>query len=99
MGRMLEIEDVVMSDSKDANGELSDSSTDIDLVENMVVIPIPGPSVVHTLVPADSEYIPPILRGTPSPLYIAEQAEDPEHHSVLEYWAEANEKIEGPLSL
>jgi hypothetical protein len=38
--------------------------SDLDLVENMVAIPVPAPGVViHTLVPVDipMEFVPPIL--------------------------------------
>jgi chromosome segregation ATPase len=58
--RLTDVEDAVM-ESSDAEGEPSDSSSDMEPVENMVVIPIPGPSVITTLVPVDSEYIPPVL--------------------------------------
>jgi hypothetical protein len=91
--RVMDLEDVMMSDSEDTKGELSDSSTDVDPVENMVAIPVPGPSVIHTLVPVEtpSEFIPPSLHATPSPPYVAEQAEDPEHHGVPEYWAKSTD--------
>jgi hypothetical protein len=42
-----------------------DSLSDLDLVENMVVIPVPAPGVViHTLVPVDVpvEFVPLILQ-------------------------------------
>jgi hypothetical protein len=57
--RLLEVEDVLMEDV-DAEGEPSDSSSDLDLVKNIVAIPIPGPSVVHTLVPVEvsSDFVP-----------------------------------------
>jgi hypothetical protein len=82
------VEDAVM-ESSDAEGEPSDSSSDLEPVENMVAIPVPGPSVITTLVPVDSEYIPPVLRGTPSPPYVAEQSADPTHGGVPEAWAES----------
>jgi hypothetical protein len=46
--RITEVEDVLMNDL-DAEGEASDSSSNLDPVENIVVIPVPGPSVVHTV--------------------------------------------------
>ena len=38
---------------------LSSLLTDVDLVENMVVIPVPASSVIHTLIPIETppEYI------------------------------------------
>jgi hypothetical protein len=54
-------------EESDAEGEVvgsSDSSSNLDPVDNMVVIPVPAPGiVVHTLVPADIplELVPPIL--------------------------------------
>jgi hypothetical protein len=77
-------------ESSDAEGEPSDSSSDLEPVENMVAIPVPGPSVITTLVPLDSEYIPPVLRVTPSPPYVAERSEDPAHGGVPESWAESD---------
>jgi hypothetical protein len=61
--RVTEVEDAVMADSEeDVEGEvLSSSSSDLDPVENMVAIPIPGLSVIHTLVEIPEEFIPPIL--------------------------------------
>jgi hypothetical protein len=61
--RVVEVEDVVMADPEDeAEGEvLSSSSSDLDPVENMVAIPVPGLSVVHTLVEIPEEFVPPIL--------------------------------------
>lgn len=49
-----ELEDAVMEEL-DATGDVdpdsfSSSSTDVELVENLVVIPAPAPSVIHTLV-------------------------------------------------
>jgi hypothetical protein len=90
-----EVEDVVMADTDDAEGEvLSSSSSNLDPVENMVVIPIPAPSIIHTLVEIPEEFIPPILRAslpalsTPSPLYIQAVEEDPSHDGTPEYWAD-----------
>ena len=64
-----------MADSEeDANGDevRSSSSSDFGPVENMVVIPIPAPSVIHTLIPVDvpEAFIPPSLPLSPSPLYV-----------------------------
>ena len=70
------------------------SSSDLDPVENMVAIPIPAPSVVHTLVEIPEEFIPPILRSTPSvastpsPEYVQALEEDPASHGVPEFWAD-----------
>jgi hypothetical protein len=41
----------MMEDSEGVQEEVaSSSSSDLDPVENMVAIPVPAPSVVHTLV-------------------------------------------------
>jgi hypothetical protein len=80
-----------MLDANDAEGEPLDSSSDLGPVENMVAIPVPGLSVViRTLVPMEipSEYIPPSLHLTPSPPYVAERSEDPEHSGVPESWVD-----------
>jgi chromosome segregation ATPase len=60
-----DLEDSIMEDSNDdAEGEVlessSASSTDVEPVENMVVIPVLAPSVVHTLIPVKFplEFIP-----------------------------------------
>jgi hypothetical protein len=86
--RLLEVKDILMEDA-DASGEPSDSSSDLDPVENMVTIPIPGPPMVRTLVPVEvpSKFVPPSLCVTPSP-YVAEREEDLEHSSVPEYWVD-----------
>jgi hypothetical protein len=42
--------------------------------------------LTHTLVPV--ELVPPSLRTTPSPPYVADHAEDPEHSSVPEFWVD-----------
>jgi hypothetical protein len=94
--RVSEVEDVVMVVSEDdAKGEvLSSSSSDLDPVENMVVILVPGPSVVHTLVEIPEEFVPLILRlssphqSTPSPPYVWAAEEGPLHDGVPEYWAD-----------
>jgi hypothetical protein len=87
--RVMELEDIVMADS-DAEGKPLDSPSDLEPVENMVAIPVPGLLVIHTLVPVETllEYIPPSLRLTPSPPYVAERLEDPEHSSVPEFWVD-----------
>ena len=60
----------------------------------MVVIPIPAPSVVHTLVEVPEEFVPPILRSsssvasTPSPEYVQVLEEDPASYGVPEFWAD-----------
>jgi hypothetical protein len=92
---MGELEDIVMEDSN-AEGDVVESSelSCEDPVENMVVIPVPAPSVVHTLVPINIplEFIPPVLRSesTPSPPYVAAREDNPLHNGVLEYWAKTN---------
>jgi hypothetical protein len=94
--RVAEVEDAVMEGTEeDAEGEvLSTSSSDLDPVENMVVIPIPGPSIVHTLVEIPEEFVPPILctsspaLPTPSPEYVQALEEDPSHVGVPKYWAD-----------
>jgi hypothetical protein len=88
--QLSDLEDMVMEESEDAKGEPSDSSSNLEPVENMVAIPILAPSVVHTLVPVEvpSEYIPPSLCLTPSPPYIAERSEDLEHSGVPEFWVD-----------
>jgi hypothetical protein len=93
--RVAEVEDAVMEDPEDDGGEvLSSSSSDLDPVENMVAIPVPGPSVIHTLVEIPEEFVPPILRpsssvpSTPSPEYVQALEEDPSSGGVPEYWAD-----------
>jgi chromosome segregation ATPase len=95
-GRIVELEDAMMEDSETAADEVasSSSSSDLDPVENMVAIPIPAPSVIHTLVEIPEEFVPPILRSsssvasTPSPEYVQALEEDPSHVGVPEYWAD-----------
>jgi paraquat-inducible protein B len=49
--RVAEVEDAVMEESEEGDAEVvSSSSSDLDPIENMVAIPVPAPSVVHTLV-------------------------------------------------
>jgi hypothetical protein len=89
--RILEIEDVLMDDAN-AEGEPLDLSSDHDPVENVNAIPVPGPSVVHTLVPVEvpSKYIPPSLHVTPSPPYVASHGDNLEHSGVPEYWVDSD---------
>jgi hypothetical protein len=94
--RVTEVEDAVMADSEEeGEGEvLSSSSSDLDPVENIVAIPIPGLSVVHTLVEIPEEFVPPILwlsspvPSTLSPPYVQAPEEDPSHNGVPKYWAD-----------
>ena len=78
----------------DAEVPSSSSSSDLDPVENMVAIPIPAPSIVHTLVEVPEEFIPLILRSslsvasTPSPEYVQALEEDPASHGIPEFWAD-----------
>jgi hypothetical protein len=92
-GRVGELEDVVMGEAEDEDAErdtvVSTSSSEFDLVENMVAIPIPPP-VFHTLILVEvpEAFVPPSLRVTPSPPYIADRLEDPVHDGTPEYWAD-----------
>jgi hypothetical protein len=95
-GRISELEDAVMEELDDGVQDevVSSSSSDLDPVENMVAIPVPAPSVVHTLVEIPEEFVPPILRSsssvasTPSPEYVQALEEDPSHAGVPKYWAD-----------
>ena len=94
-GHILEVEDAMMEESEEENAEvLSSSSSDLDPVENMVAIPVPAPSIVHTLVEIPEEFVPPILRpslsvtSTPSPEYVQVMEEDPSHAGIPKYWAD-----------
>ena len=94
-GCLTQVEDVLMEESEGEEAEVpSSSSSDLDPVENMVVIPILAPSVVHTLVEVPEEFIPPILRSslsvtsTSSPEYVQALEEDPASHGVPEFWAD-----------
>ena len=94
-GRLTQVEDVVMEESEvEAEVPSSSSSSDLDPVENVVAIPIPAPSIVHTLVEIPEEFIPPILRpsssvtSTPSPEYVQALEEDPASYGVPEFWAD-----------
>ena len=85
---LVEVEDIIMEDS-DAEGEAvaSSSLSDFGPVENMVAIPVPGPSVIHTLTPISDTYIPLSVHSSPSPPYVQVWEEDLVHSGVLEYWA------------
>jgi hypothetical protein len=93
--RVGEIEDAVMEESEGSGPEVvSSSSSELDPIENMVAIPVPAPSIVHTLVAIPEEYIPPVLRpssvvpSTPSPEYVQALEDDPVHDGTPEYWAD-----------
>jgi hypothetical protein len=94
--RVSEVEDAMMEESEGDNGRevVSSSSSDTDPVENLVAIPVPGPSVVHTLVEIPEDFISPILQSsssvlsTPSPEYVQALEDDPAHNGTPEYWAD-----------
>ena len=66
-GCLSQVEDAMMEELEEEEAEvLSSSSSDLDPVENMVAIPIPAPSIVHTLVEIPEEFVPPILQLSPS---------------------------------
>jgi hypothetical protein len=80
-----------MEEASDVDGKgtaVSTSSSEFDPMENMVAIPIPPP--VITLIPVEvpEAFIPPSLRTTPSPPYVASREEDPESNGVPEFWAD-----------
>ena len=79
------------SGDEDAAGDtaVSSLSSEFDLVENMVAIPIPPP-VIHTLIPVEvpEAFIPLSLCSTPSLPYIQARGEDLAHGGVPEYWAD-----------
>jgi hypothetical protein len=91
-----EVEDAVMEGTEeDVEGKvLSSSSSDLDPVENMVVIPVLAPSIIYILVEIPEEFIPPILcaslpvPSTPSPPYVQAVEEDLSHDATPEYWAD-----------
>jgi predicted transcriptional regulator len=90
-GRVGELEDAVMEEASDVDGEGTAASTSLsefDPVENMVAIPIPPPIVTLIPIEVPEAFIPPSLRMTPSPLYVASREEDPENNGVPEYWAD-----------
>ena len=83
---VIELEDSVMEEEDAEREEVaSSSSSDFGPVENMVAIPVPAPSVIHTLIPVPDAYIPPSVRLLPSP-YVQAWEEDPIHSGVPEYW-------------
>jgi hypothetical protein len=93
--RVGEIEDAVMEESEGSGQEVvSSSSSDLDPIENMVAIPVPAPSIIHTLVAIPEEFIPPILQSssavpsTPSLEYVQALEDDPAHDGTPEYWAD-----------
>jgi hypothetical protein len=99
--RVGEIEDAVMEESEGSGPEVvSSSSSDLDPIENMVAIPVPAPSIVHTLVAVPEEFVPPILRSspgipsTPSPEYVQALEDDPAHDGTLEYWADPEASVD-----
>jgi hypothetical protein len=99
--RVGEIEDAVMEESEGSGPEVvSSSSSDLDPIENMVAIPVPAPSAIHTLVAIPEEYIPPVLRSslavssTPSPEYIQALEDDPVHGGTPEFWADPEAGID-----
>jgi chromosome segregation ATPase len=90
-----ELEDAMMEESEEGGEEVvSSSSSDLDPVENMVAIPVPAPSIVHTLVEIPEEFVPPILRpssavpSTLSPEYVQALEDDLAHDGTPEYWAD-----------
>jgi chromosome segregation ATPase len=63
--RVSEIEDAVMEESEGSGHEVvSSSSSDLDPIENMVAIPVPAPSIIHTLVAIPEEFVPPVLQSS-----------------------------------
>jgi hypothetical protein len=93
--RVMEVEDAVMEESEEGGQEVvSSSSSDVDPIENMVAIPVPAPSIFHTLVAIPEEFVPPVLQpssavpSTPSPEYVQALEDDPAHDGTLEYWAD-----------
>ena len=94
-GRVSQVEDAVMEESEEEDTEvLSSSSSDIDPVENMVVIPVPALTIIHTLVEIPEEFVPPVLQSsssvtsTLSPEYVQALEVDLLHAGVPEYWAD-----------
>ena len=95
-GRLSQVEDAMMEEAEEEESEVPSSSSlsDLDPVENMVAIPIPALSVVHTLVEIPEEFIPPILQSpssvalTPSPEYVQALEEDLLSYGVPKFWAD-----------
>jgi hypothetical protein len=99
--RVAEVEDAVMEESEEGDAEVvSSSSSDLDPVENMVAIPVPAPSVIHTLVEIPEEFVPLILwpsssvPSTPSPEYVQALEDDLAHDGTPEYWADPEAGID-----
>jgi hypothetical protein len=93
--RVAEVEDAVMEESEEGGEEVvSSSSSDLDPVENMVAIPVPALSIIHTLVEIPEEFVPLILWPslavplTLSPEYVQALEDDPAHDGTPEYWAD-----------
>jgi hypothetical protein len=90
-GRVGELEDAVMEEASEVDGDgtaVLTSSSEFDPVENMVAIPIPPPVIMLIPIEVPEVFIPPSLRLSPSPPYIASREEDPSSHGVAEYWAD-----------
>jgi hypothetical protein len=75
--RVMEVEDAVMEESEGSGQEVvSSSSSGLDPIGDVVEIPVPAPSIIHTLVAIPEEFVPLILRpssavpSTPSPEYV-----------------------------
>ena len=86
--RVMELEDTIMEEAEeDAKGEevMSSLFSDFGPVENMVAIPVPGPSVINSHIPIPDAYIPPSVHSSPSPPYVQAWEENPVHSGVLEY--------------
>ena len=85
---LMEVEDAMMEESgSDGNAVALASSSEFGPVENMVVILVPAPLVIHTLTPIPDTYIPPSVHSSASPPYAQAWEEDPVHSGVPEYWA------------
>jgi hypothetical protein len=90
-GRVGELEDAVIGEASDVDGEgtaVSTSLSEFDPVENMVAIPIPPPVIMLIPIEVPEAFIPLSLRSSLSPPYVASREEDPESHGVAEYWAD-----------
>jgi chromosome segregation ATPase len=86
-----ELEDMVMEEALDADGEgtaVLTSLSEFDPVENIVAIPIPPLTLMLIPIEVPEAFIPPSLRTTPSPPYVEAREEDPEDSGVPEYWAD-----------
>jgi hypothetical protein len=91
--RVSEVGDAIMEESGDGDPKgdmaVSTSLSEFDLVENMVLIPIPPP-IFHMLIPIEvpEAFIPLSLQLTPSPPYVQACEEDLSHNGVPEYWVD-----------